>query len=243
MGSGPGAALSEQKAYEAIREGITSGTYPGGRHLRAADLAAQLGVSRTPVREALRRLHAEGLVEVLANRGAFVTEITSRDIDEVFELRVMLESHAAELSAPRFTPAEVVDLVTMTDRMETAVAGPARDLQGLTRANEAFHSTIVRAAANRRLGALIAGVVELSWVSLTFSVYSDADLARSIAHHREMIDAFRAQDAMWAGATMRSHIRAAWHVLRSAGGKAPPDHAVTPPGGTTRKHGGLHEPG
>jgi DNA-binding GntR family transcriptional regulator len=217
---GDAVASSERRAYEAIRRGILAGDWPGGQHLGAADLAHQLGISRTPVREALRRLAAEGLIEAFANRGAFVAEISAGDIDEVFEIRALLESHAAARAATRLAEADIAALAASTECMEAA-AGPVRDLALLTRANEAFHAAIIAAAANRRLGRLIASVVRLSWVARTFSIYAPADLQRSIAHHREMIAAFRARDAAWAGAVMQSHIRAARDVFRAAGGCVP----------------------
>lgn len=209
-------ARSEQKAYEAIKGAISSGLYQGGRHLRAADLATRLGISRTPVREALRRLHAEGLVEFFANRGAFVTNSSESDADEVFDLRVVLEGHAAELAARRLSPEQIQRLAQWTDEMEHCASGAQRDPGALTRANDAFHGEIISAAANRRLAAMIAGVVEMSWIARTFSIYSPADLAASIAHHREMIKAFAAGDEVWAAAIMRGHIRAAYHVFRAS---------------------------
>lgn len=211
----PSRELSEQTAYDAIRDGIARGTFRPGQHLRSAELATTLGISRTPVREALRRLHAEGFVEVFAHRGAFVAAVSDDDLAAAFELRVVLEAYAAETATARFTPSGIAALVAATDRMEAA-AGTSRDSGALTQANAAFHELIIQTAANRRLGALIAGVVELAWVARTFTVYSDADLARSISHHRQMIDAFRAGDAQWAEAAMRAHIRSAGHVLRGS---------------------------
>ena len=184
--------------------------------MRAGDLATQLGISRTPVREALRRLHAEGMVDFFANRGAFVAGSSPRDVDEVFDLRMVLESHAAELSARRLTDPQIAQLTVWTDEMERCTAAPTRNSAGLTRANDAFHAAIISAAANRRLSAMIASVVEMSWVARTFNIYSDADLASSIAHHREMIRAFEVRDGVWAAAVMRSHIRSAYHVFASS---------------------------
>jgi DNA-binding GntR family transcriptional regulator len=209
-------AASEQRAYETIRSGITAGIYPSGLHLRSADLATRLGISRTPVREALRRLHAEGLVEFFANRGAFVAGSSPQDVDEVFNLRVVLESYAAELSARRFTEEQISQLAVWTEEMESCASRPTRDTAGLTHANDSFHAAIISTAANRRLSAMIASVVEMSWVARTFSIYSDADLAASITHHREMIKAFSVRDEVWAAALMRGHIRAAYHVFRSS---------------------------
>lgn len=209
-------AVSEQKAYETIRGGISAGLYPSGLHLRTGDLAAQLGISRTPVREALRRLHAEGLVEYFANRGAFVIGSSPEDVDEVFDLRVVLESHAAEMATRRLTDAQIIQLAGWTEEMERCAAGAVRDTAGLTRANDAFHAAIIFAAANRRLSAMIASVLEMSWIARTFSTYSDADLASSINHHQEMIKAFWLRDEVWAAALMRAHIRAAYHVFKSS---------------------------
>jgi DNA-binding GntR family transcriptional regulator len=216
-------AVASEQAYEAIRQGIASGVYASGSHLRAADLAEDLGISRTPVREALRRLSSEGLVNFFPNRGAYVTDWSRDDAEEVFAMRTVLESYAAELSAVRLTPAQIDDLSRCTQRMEQAAGGAgARDLDALARHNSEFHSLIISAAANRRLAALIASVVERALVTRTFSIYSDEDLARSLAHHRDLIAAFRARDGVWAGSVMRSHIRAAHHVFLAAA-----DHDLT----------------
>ena len=209
-------AASEQKAYEAIRAGISTGLYSSGQHLRTSDLAGQFGISRTPVREALRRLHAEGLVEFFVNRGAFVAVSSPQDVEEVFNLRVVLESHAAEMSARRLADGQIIQLAEWTDDMERCAGLLPRNAAGLTRANDAFHNTIIAAASNRRLSSMIASVVEMSWIARTFSAYTDDDLAASIRHHRELIKAFTVRDEVWAGALMRVHIRAAYHVFKSS---------------------------
>ena len=217
-------AASEQKAYEAIRRAIIEGRFGNGMHLRAASLAESLGISRTPVREALRRLHAEGFVEFFANRGAFVARWSHEDAAEVFDLRLVLESHAAARAARRLSPAEIGELAGLTDRMEAHASGPARDIGLVTEANKGFHSLIISAAGSRRLSAMIASVVEIALVSRTFSSYSDTSFARSIAHHRELVAAFTAGDERWAAAVMTSHIRAAYHVfVASLGDAAPPE--------------------
>lgn len=207
-------AGSQQRAYDTIRSGITSGSYPSGLHLRAADLADRIGISRTPVREALRRLHAEGLVEFVPNRGAFVSGLSETDVAEVFDLRVVLEGHAAELAAKRLTRDQRAELGAATDEMERCVER-GRDLHGITHANDRFHSLIIAAAASRRLSATIASVVEMSLIARTFTIFTDAQLRRSVSHHRELITAFEARDGTWAAAIMSSHIRAAYNVYRS----------------------------
>jgi DNA-binding FadR family transcriptional regulator len=121
-----GAAV--EKAYRAIRAGIADGTYPSNAHITAGELALKLGVSRTPVREALRRLHAEGLINFVANHGAYVTSWTRTDIDEVFELRSTLESYAAERAARRLSPEQLAELNQLARRME--LASPDRGGRG-----------------------------------------------------------------------------------------------------------------
>jgi DNA-binding GntR family transcriptional regulator len=206
-------AASEEKAYAAIRGAITAGIYGNGMHLRAANLAESLGISRTPVREALRRLHAEGLVEFFDNRGAFVAGWSRETAQEVFDLRVVLESHAAALAAHRLTEEQISSLAAMTDRMERHANSVERDISAVTQANSEFHGLIIAAASGRRLAAVVATVVEIAMVSRTFSSYTDENFSRSIGHHRELIAAFRARDDIWSAAVMTSHIRAAYHVL------------------------------
>ena len=116
-------AAAVEKAYSVIRDGIMGGTYSGGSHLKAEDLAVAIGVSRTPVREALRRLHSEGLVDFVANRGAYVLNWDKSDVDEVFGLRMVLESFAAELAADRRLPEQLAELRDLADRMSAAARG------------------------------------------------------------------------------------------------------------------------
>jgi DNA-binding GntR family transcriptional regulator len=223
-------AAALQQAYDAIRGAIAAGTYGPGQHLSAAEVADRLGISRTPVREALRRLSAEGLVEFFANRGAYVTHWSQADVEEVFALRTVLEAHAAELAAARHTPAVLDELCRYSAEMERVVGtGPDRDLGELARSNGEFHRVIIAAAANRRLAAMIASVVEMALVTRTFHVYSEDDLARSMTHHRELIAAFRFRDSVWAGSVMRSHIRAAHHVFVSSIARSRADGVSTIP--------------
>jgi len=210
-----GAAV--EKAYRAIRAGIADGTYPSNAHITAGELALKLGVSRTPVREALRRLHAEGLINFVANHGAYVTSWTRTDIDEVFELRSALESYAAERAARRLSPEQLAELNQLARRMEQLSTRKSEGhLDRIAEANSRFHRVIVEAAANRRLAAMVAGVVEMPLVVRTFSVYSEKDLQRSMAHHRELLDAFASRDGRWAASVMCSHIQAAHSAYTAA---------------------------
>jgi len=206
-----------ERAYQAIREKIITGAYQSGQHLRSEELAEASGVSRTPVREALRRLHSEGLVDFRTNYGAYVTGWTLGDLDEVFGLRVVLESYAAELAASSLTLEqidEIEELAEQTHRL--AIEQPPGFRDRIAVANNALHSIIISAASSRRLASMISGVMEMPLVMRTLSYYADDELLRSAGHHRELVAAFRARDPRWAASIMRSHLLAAHHVMREA---------------------------
>ncbi|MST33366.1 GntR family transcriptional regulator, partial [Acidimicrobiaceae bacterium USS-CC1] len=115
---------SVEVAYTALRDGIARGEHAAGSRLREEDLAATLGLSRTPVREALRRLQAEGLVEVEPRRGALVATWSADELDEIFELRALVEGYGARRAAARVADAQVGLLEELCEGMEEAVAAP-----------------------------------------------------------------------------------------------------------------------
>ena len=206
-----------ERAYALIRANIISGRFASGRHLKSEELARTVGVSRTPVREALRRLHSEGLISFRPNYGAHVTGWTLSDLDDVFGLRVVLESYAAELAAGKLTAGEIDEIERCARATHSlAVEKPEgfRDL--IAAANNRLHAIIIGAAASRRLAAMMSGVMEMPLIMRTLWYYSDEDLFRSAGHHAELVSAFRAQDPQWAASVMRSHLLAALHVMRNA---------------------------
>jgi DNA-binding GntR family transcriptional regulator len=200
--------------YESIKNRILAGSYEPGEKLSEEELAAAAGVSRTPVREALRRLHAEGLVDWEANRGATVPAWSEKDLEEIFELRALLEGYGAELAAARITPAEIIRLRELSAEMERHAAGHDEDrADRIAVCNAEFHEIILGAGRNRRLSALLGAVVQTPLVNRTFRRYDDAAMVRSMSHHRELIDAFEVGDRAWAGSVMRAHILAARATL------------------------------
>jgi DNA-binding GntR family transcriptional regulator len=207
-------AAAVEQAYAAIRDGIMGGVYPGGAHLKAEDLAEAVGVSRTPVREALRRLHAEGLVDFVANRGAYVLNWQKSDAEEVFSLRMVLESLGAELAARQRSPEQLAELRRLAERM--AVAARERQphhLELIAELNTAFHKLLHEASGVKRLAPLLKTIIQIPLTLRTFSRYSPEDLERSAAHHCEIVAAIERRDSEWAGAVMRSHVAAARHVM------------------------------
>ena len=201
-------ARAADVAYASLREMILSGTVEAGSRLGEVELAATLGLSRTPVREALQRLGTEGLVEVLPHRGARVVRWSAEDLEEIFELRAQLEPYGAARAARRgLHPDRLDELAGLCDGMESAVA--ARDFQRVTALNDELHTAIVHGSGNSRLPALVRSVVHVPLVLGTFERYDEQSLARSMGHHRELVAALRAGDSAWAESVMRSHIRAA----------------------------------
>lgn len=210
-------------AYAIVRQGILDSRWPAGAHLREQELAAVTGVSRTPVREALRRLEADGLVTLVPNLGARVNAWDRQDLDEIFGLRVLLESHAVDLAASRIGERDLADLNHLCDQMEELISHyPKINHQDLFVYNNRFHSLLLSASGNRRLQQLLKQVVEMPLVLRTFTRYSRRELVRSMAHHREIVEALTARDGAWAAAVMRAHVRAGRAVFQDTPAEADP---------------------
>lgn len=194
-------------AVEALREEILSGSIPTGTRLGEVDLAERLAVSRTPIREALSRLAAEGLVELQPNRGARVASWSADELRQIFALRLQLEPHAVRQAVPQLTDAELDALQSLADAMHR-IGRPGRrqDLIRLVDLNRRFHGALITAAANPPLAAALRSVTHAVLVSQNFADYTPEALARSLAHHTEMVAAARARDPEWAAAIMRAHL-------------------------------------
>jgi DNA-binding GntR family transcriptional regulator len=203
-----------ERAYEVIRGGILDGTFGLGARLPEEDLAARAGVSRTPVREALRQLAAEGFVTFAPNRGAQVASWSDDDLEEIFQLRALLESYAASRAARRIDAARLLALHELADGMDAAAhRGTAAALDRIAELNNRFHRAILTIADSQRLHALLDTVIVVPLVHRTFHRYTPAALRRSMHHHRELLAAFEAADSEWAATVMRTHVLAARAAL------------------------------
>ncbi len=207
------ANLSTDVAYQAIRGRILSGEIKGGEWLREAELAVKLGVSRTPVREALGRLVADGLAYHEPNRGVRVGEWTLEDFNEIYDLRLLLESYGASMAALN-PDTEVSYLRKLADEMTQIAESDTPQYARLTELNNAFHRSILNYSGNSRLATILASIVQVPLVRLTFARYTREELLRSMNHHRELVDAFEAKDSKWAEAVMRSHLRSGWSAMQ-----------------------------
>jgi DNA-binding GntR family transcriptional regulator len=206
---------SVERALETLREQILGGALSAGARLGEVELAERLGVSRTPVREALSRLSAEGLVELAPNRGARVATWTVAELEGVFALRSLLEPQLTALAVPHATPADLAELDELATRM-TELGD--RDLDALVPLNRAFHDRLVTLAAAPALAGALAAAVHSPLVARNFHAYDAVSLRRSMAHHVEIVAALRARDAEWARAVMTAHIHNARAVMVPAAG-------------------------
>lgn len=193
---GPVSERAADRAYRMIRGDILSGTYPGGTRLGETGLAEHYGFSRTPVREALRRLQAEGMVEAAPHRGARVVDWTSVDIAAVYDLRAVVEAFVARRAAVLIGDDEIDRLSRLCDRMENA--------DGVERLGEEFHEAVALAAGGETIAAMRSGVVLPVPLAHTAE---DGELGNR--HHREILAAFRARDPDWAESVMHAHVHSA----------------------------------
>lgn len=204
------------RAYAEIRGLILSGDASPGTPLREEALADIVGVSRTPVREALRRLEAELYAVRTPGGRLVVADWDSDDVAEMFALRAMLEGHAAARAARRLSPAALAALKDCNAGIEAAIAAPEPDIARFLAENRRFHDLVIQASASPRLASTLAGLVEQPIVRRTATRYDRADLARSAHEHGQLIQAFSSRDADWAQAVMTAHIRRALHAFQDA---------------------------
>ena len=210
------AASASDRAYAEIRGLILAGDASPGTPLREEALADIVGVSRTPIREALRRLESELYASRTPGGRLVVADWNSDDVAEIFALRAMLEGHAAARAARRMTAAGLAELKLCNAAIEAAVAQPQPDIARFLTENRRFHDLILSASSSARLATMLAGLVEQPIVRRTAARYDRADLARSAHEHGQMIQAFTARDEDWARAVMTAHIRRALHAFQNA---------------------------
>jgi DNA-binding GntR family transcriptional regulator len=199
-----------ERAYRLIRSAIVEGEFEPGSRLVEQRIGEMFDLSRTPVREALRALAADGLVTIERNRGAVVATMSDTDIRDLYELRARLESLAAERAAVRIDGDGIAAMDAAIAEFDAGVALAATDpdtgLQRITRANNAFHHAIVDAAQHRRLSALLVHAVDMPLVYQVFRHQTRAQSERSNAFHRMLRDTIAAREPERAGALMAEHI-------------------------------------
>ncbi|MBS0545366.1 MAG: GntR family transcriptional regulator [Proteobacteria bacterium] len=194
-----------QEVAERLRERIFSHELQPGTWVDEQALAEQYGISRTPLREALKVLASEGLVTLKPRRGCYVTEISDRDLDEIFTVMAMLEGECARASAGRASESDLARLKAIHADLEQAAG--RQDIDRFFEANQAFHQTVQQIADNRWLLHVIEDLRKVIKLSRHHSLFSEGRLEQALAEHREILDALLERDADAAEARMRDHIR------------------------------------
>lgn len=198
--------------YE-LREAMRTGRLAPGQRLIVADITAMLGVSAGPVREAIRRLTGEGLIEIVPHRGASVRQITLRDIEEIFELRGVVEGLAARLAAERPCDKDcLVELAQLMEDMGTFVAND--DAEGYLRINTAFHDLIYRMSGNDRLRTLATQLILPVYQVRLPQRMDRSAMAISYRDHKKIAAALMKKNGDAAEAAMRSHVAQAGEGLK-----------------------------
>ena len=200
-------ADAASKAYDAIRRAILDGQYSPGSALREEQLAGEVGVSRTPVREALRRLHSDGLVESVRNSGTFVSDLSDADLLEIFELRAVLEAYVARKAARVIADDALAELERLAATMEAATGDEEERRRIFGLLNTAFHTVILKASSSRLAESILQRMFEVPLVPLKqYRLRRWVNIDRSNRQHREIIEALREHDPEWAALCMESHL-------------------------------------
>lgn len=207
---------ASETAYQKIRSFILQGEANPGMQLTEEKLSEISGVSRTPVRDAVRRLENEMLVVRSASKRLFVADWSEGEVDEMFTLRAMLEAHAAARAARRIDETTLELLRKINDELKDAVNRSPPDITSFLEANRRFHDLILECAQSPRLNKLMPALVEQPVVRQTAHQYTKIQLNQSAIDHDELIAAFTAKDADWAKSVMTSHIRRAFHSFSMA---------------------------
>lgn len=216
-------ASRAELAYSNLRAAIHSGRFRAGERMREADLAEWLGISRTPIRDALKRLETDGLLSAAPRRGLVVAELDQLQVTELYAVRDVLEGLAGRLAAQHASPAEIG---AMRDLLERQVRTHRDDLPALARLNRLFHDVIYRATRNRYLIEVLDSF-ETSLALLPGTTYVGTGRpASALREHAELVDAIEKRDADRAERTARDHVRAAERIrLLMISGGADGPHA------------------
>lgn len=209
-------SFAKQDAYEGIRQLIISGQFGAGDPMPEEMLAERLEISRTPVRDALHQLEAEGIIERRQNRRAYLAEVNPMTVVDIFAVRARLEPLAARLAASKVDELFLKDLEGFVGKMDRTAQEKEPDRRLYREQNEHFHWRILAQSESSAVATAVRGVARHRITSPTFDRWTPAELQRSQNHHKELMDAFRAGDPDWADAVMTVHLYAARSVYEKA---------------------------
>jgi len=200
-----------QEVAERLRQKIFNRELEPGSWIDEQRLAAEYGISRTPMREALKVLAVEGLVTMKLRRGAYVTEMSAKDVSQVYHLLAVLESDAASEVAKHASDEQIAELRTLHDKLEKQV----KQRESFFVTNERFHMRLLEIAGNRWCTQIVEDLRKVMKLNRHHSLFKAGRLAESLAEHRAVMQALEARDAKKAQQLMRAHFE---NGLAAAGG-------------------------
>ena len=200
-----------EKILENIRDAIVSGRLKAGSRVSEPELAERYGISRTPIREAFRQLESEGYLTVFPRRGAVVSELSPKDVEEFYAIKSIMEGYAARQACEKLSKKDLDKLQAINDKLaELARIG---DIKHFFKTHSDFHELFIKAADNEKLHELIAGLVtrfqRLRFTSLSLPGRMEV----SVQEHEKIIDAFRKKDADLAEKLVRQNAEYGGRVL------------------------------
>ena len=202
-------SVAAEHSYRIIRESILSGEFAPNSRLKEAELVTRCGYSRTPVREALRRLAAEDFISIQGNQGAQVKAWSTADIEDMFQLRALLEGYAAARASQRISLKQLDKIQLSISRMDKVLASnktTEKKVEDFLEHNQLIHTTVWQAAASERLESMLGRLIEQALVVRTARKFTIERIAQSHRHHEELLNALKAHDAQWAESIMRREL-------------------------------------
>jgi len=197
--------------YVALREAIIKNQFKSGERLMETELADEMMVSRTPVREAVRKLQSEGYVVMFPRKGTYVTSLSIQDVNDVFEIRAALESMAAAKASERASGTEIAEIKKFID--DEAVLWDSTDLARTIRSDVQFHSMVYRASKNTRIENLINDLREQTQRLRSSTLSRPGRLRYALEEHREILAAIEARDPIGARDASIAHVERSREVM------------------------------
>jgi len=191
-----------ERILSTIRAAIVNGEIRPGTRIMEPELADRFGISRTPIREAIRQLESEGLISVIPRKGAIVASISPQDISNFYELKMILEGHAARLAAKNLTENDLAKMETVNRQIEAASA--KKNLSRVLDLQNEFHEIFLRACGNDKLLAIVQNLV-MQFQRIRLMPAMLGRIKGSIRQHTEIIEAFRRKDAARAEELVRKN--------------------------------------
>jgi DNA-binding GntR family transcriptional regulator len=207
----PSRSLSPRALYvevaELLRQRIFERELPPGSWIDELKIAEAYGISRTPLREALKVLAAEGLVTMKVRRGAYVTEVSERDLTDVYHLLSLLESDAAGVVAKNATPAQIEELQALHQELEAAAEPSQQDRERFFEINERFHMRLLEIADNRWRNQMVADLRKVMKLNRHNSLLKSGRISESLHEHRAVMQAITSRDTLMSMQRMQEHFK------------------------------------